>query len=383
MKEFAQGCPSGHAHGVLWRKRDETAPIFEKLHNLEEVTQEEQDTILSLADSVVSTSLSAERLCEDFPSLSPGRAEVIVRFAARCQQHVCGQACAIGKRTDGCQKHFPRLPSDMTILTSPPSLLLTRYEAKRLVSECEKVKVNVRQVLTDLKHGGQLRNTSLVQVLRLALGDPIENDEDGSIVWSHGRFPACEILREWENKLRTEGREHASLLAVYYASLSTSTWNVEGHLVYQLLLKRKVAECFTVDYNPFVLEAMGSNMELSLVMFTPHNLVRYITKEQDVAFSVTRSRKTLIRDGVDPSLENVLKVIDGARKLSQPEAFYRVDNSLSLSETNLRAESVCSDFPVNRPLHLIPDQSGQVFNGIPGRFRHVPDIFSNYVHANR
>ena len=234
-----------------------------------------------------------------------------------------------------------------------------------------------------LKHGGQLRNTSLVQVLRLALGDPIENDEDWSIVWSHGRFPAFEILREWENKLRTEGREHASLLAVYYASLSTSTWSVEGHLVYQLLLKRKVAECFTVDYNPFVLEAMGSNMELSLVMFTPHNLVRYITKEQDVAFSVTRSRKTLIRDGVDPSLENVLKVIDGARKLSQPEAFYRVDNSLSLSETNLRAESVCSDFPVNRPLHLIPDQSGQVFNGIPGRFRHVPDIFSNYVHANR
>ena len=86
----------------------------------------------------------------------------------------------------------------------------------------------------------------------------------------------------WKNKLRTEGSEHASLLALYYASLLTSTWRVKGDLVYQLLLKRKVAECFTVDYNPFVLEAMGSNMELSLVMFTPHNLVRYITKEQDV-----------------------------------------------------------------------------------------------------
>ena len=383
VKEFAKGCPSGHAHGVLWRKRDETTPIFQKLHDLDEVTQVEMDRIVSLADSVVTTCLSADRLIQDFASLSPERCQLIVGYAARYQQHVCSDVCAIGKTTDGCQKHFPRLPSELTILTSPQYVLMTHDEAKWLVKECEKVKVNVRQVLTNLKHGGQLRDTTLVQVLRLALGEPLENFEDGSIVWLHGRFPVCEILRRWENKFRTDGSEHALLLGIYYASLSTSTWRVGGDLVYQLLLKREVAECFTVDYNPFVLEAMGSNMEFSLVVFTPHNLIRYITKEQDVAFSITKSMKELSENGEDQSLENVLKVIDRARKLSQPEAFYRVDNSLSLSETNLPAESICSDFPINRPLHLIPDQRGQVFNGIPGRYRHVPDMFSNYVHANR
>ena len=67
-----------------------------------------------------------------------------------------------------------------------------------------------------------------------------------------------------------------------------------GDLVYQLLERivvHREAFCTFSFYNPFMLEVMGSNVEFSLVVFAPQNLVRYITKEQNVAFSVTRSVK--------------------------------------------------------------------------------------------
>ena len=382
VKEFAQGCPSGHAHGVAWRKHDGLAAVFEKLHGNETVTGVERDRIVLLADSVVSASLSADRLREKFVGLSPERADVIVGYAAQYQRHECGVRCEIDKKTDGCQKHFPRLPTEMTILTSPPSPLLTKGEKKVLVDACEKVKVKVRGVLVSLGAEGRLANTSLVQVLSVALGNPVRN-QDGSVLWSDKRFPACDILRTWIDKFTTDGSDHVLLLSVYYASLSTSTWHVDMDLSYQLLVARNVDECFTVDYNPFILEAMGSNMEFSLVVFTPGNLVHYVTKEEHKAFGITGSKRRLVRDGEIPSLENVLKEINGRRELSQAEAFYRVDNSLFLTETNLKAVSVDCDLPHERLLRLIPDQNGQLFRGLTGRFREVPDLFSNYLHANR
>ena len=118
-----------------------------------------------------------------------------------------------------------------------------------------------------------------------------------------------------------------------------------------------------MDYNPFILEVMGSNMEFSLVVFTPGNLIRYVTKEQDVAFSITRSKKKLVRNGDDPSLGNVLQEINGRRKLSQAEAFYRVDNSLCLTETNMKAVSVDADLPHERL--LVGLEGGLEGNAVP------------------
>ena len=178
-------------------------------------------------------------------------------------------------------------------------------------------------------------------------------------------------------------KKHRLRLSIYYTALSTSTWRVEGMLVHQLTMKRKVAESLVVDYNPFMLEAMESNMELRLIVHTPIKVVEYITKEQNVAFGIKKSVEHLLRHEEDPSIHNVLRLINDARHLSLPEAFYRVDNSLYLSETNLTSFAVDADLPSKRRLHLIPDTNGRVFEGLPGRFREVVDLFSNYVHANR
>ena len=41
-----------HLQGVAWRKHDETAAIFQKLHERETVTGVERERIVRLADSV-------------------------------------------------------------------------------------------------------------------------------------------------------------------------------------------------------------------------------------------------------------------------------------------------------------------------------------------
>ena len=48
-------------------------------------------------------------------------------------------------------------------------------------------------------------------------------------------------------------------------------------MVYQLVLRRTVAEAYVVDYIPYLLEAMQSNMEVRIVTHTPHLLIDYVT----------------------------------------------------------------------------------------------------------
>ena len=72
--------------------------------------------------------------------------------------------------------------------------------------------------------------------------------------------------------------------------------------------------------------------------------------------------ENLLREGEDASLENVLEAIGEKRKLSLAEAFYRVDNSLILTETNMPADSVDPNLPQRRRgRHFIPDPNGRFF----------------------
>ena len=289
----------------------------------------------------------------------------------------------MNKKTDGCGKHFPRLPCDWTILSSPPPQCLSQIQADNLVAECVKVKINVRKVLDDLYDTGHLDDVMLVDVLQLALGDPELYWGEEAIAWSNGKFPICDIFKSWRDKLRRIGGDHVLLFSLYYTALTISTWRVDGRLVCQLLVKRKVCECFTVDYNPFLLEEMASNMELSLVVFTPKKLLNYITKEQKAAFSITEAVREVIENGEDSTLENVLKVINSSRTLSLAEAFYRVDTSLFLTESNMPVLHIDSDLPHKRKRFFIKSPEGpDVLPGCRGRYRELSELFDDYV-ANR
>ena len=48
-----------------------------------------------------------------------------------------------------------------------------------------------------------------------------------------------------------------------------------------MVLKRSVIAAYVVDYNPFCLEAMRSNMSMALVTHTPEKVIEIITKSQN------------------------------------------------------------------------------------------------------
>ena len=266
-------------------------------------------------------------------------------------------------------------------MTSPPPLSLLPNEMHNFVKQCEMVKINVRLVLKDLRD--RLDKVALVDVLQLALGDPTAYTDDNGIIWKCGLFPICETFVSWRNKFRSEGYDHVLLLSIYYTALSTSTWRVGGRLVYQLQLKREVKKSFTVDYNPILLESMQSNMELSLVVFTPQKVIKYITKEQKTAFGMNKARKELVDTFQDPSLENILRVFNESRMLSLAEAFYRVDSSLSLSESNMPVYTVDTDLPHKRKRFFVKYEGGpDTLPGCHGFYREVPEMLDDYM-ANR
>ena len=186
--------------------------------------------------------------------------------------------------SDGCLYKFPRLPTEHTIICSPISSSMEVNAAWYLASQCRKVKMNVRAVLKKLKETGELHHTSIAEVLQEALGhvDDEGPDEEGRYRFNNcGLFPPCTRLAKSIRVMQETGHPYPVLFAIYSTALSTATWHVEGELVYQVVLQRSVGESYTVDYNPYLLECMKSNMEVRYVTHTPHLLINYVTKAEN------------------------------------------------------------------------------------------------------
>ena len=383
IKEFGDFSGWAHVHGVGWRHHsDSTDSVFKKLHNGLPINESDMHHLIHLADSILTVRLSALQLSTDFPELSAQRAEEIVELAATHQIHDCSVGkCEIVNDSDGCLYHFPRLPSDHTIIVSPPHFGIDAEEAKYLVDQSMAVKKAVREVLTELGETGQLDGVNLIDVLLRSLGDidGMEPTPEGCYIWLHGIFPPSLTLNDWLQRIRNNQDTHVALLAVYYTALSTSTWHVEKSLVNQLVLRREVAESYVTDYNPFCLEAMRSNMELSLVLHTPKKCIEYMTKAQKHPSSHRNVVNRLKEMGEAASLENILKRMSDLREVSLSEAFFRIDDSLSLSETNAQVVFVNTNFPENRSRNYIRVPEGGIM--LPdrvGQYITAPDFLDNY-----
>ena len=124
---------------------------------------------MNFANSILTARLSAPFLSLAFPDLEGVRSEDIVCLAAKLQVHNCSNKCAMDKTTDGCKDHFPRLPTQRTLIASPPDPGMDEEAANYLISQCISVKMAVRSVLNKLKKEGRLDTVSLEDVLLEAL----------------------------------------------------------------------------------------------------------------------------------------------------------------------------------------------------------------------
>ena len=367
LKEFGSGGGLAHAHGLVWQEDSQAKRGILKMQRGESVNRLEEDAVCHLVNTTVTASLNAENLAADFPDLDYGRCIDIVGLAKRVQSHSCGEKCVMQNDSDGCLYHFPRLPTETPLVCSPIESTMDENEAWYIESQCRNIKVNVRAVLKELDKNGELQNTTLTDVLLQALGlvDDLGPDEAGWYRFNDGGlFPQCPRLLGWIQILESAGHPYPIMYALYNTALCTATWYVEGELVYQLVLKREVSEAYTVDYNPYLLEGMRSNMEVRYVTHTPHLLINYVTKAENKP-NIERVIDDIKNAGGPVNGARVASHAQDYRKVSLPEAFFRIDTRLSLSNTNVQVNFVNTKFPHLRGSMYKQSHGGQI--QLPGR----------------
>ena len=315
----------------------------------------------------------------DFPEIDVSRAEDISSLAKRVQGHTCTDSCSMDNKSDGCSQHFPRLPSMKTIICSKLDPGIEEEEADYLVLCAREIKISVRQTLEGLKVHGQLEFTTLLDVLLQSLGDLDSNDaqENGYYLLKNGVFPKCREVQDWIQYFTDEDASNPILLAVYHTAISIPTWKVDRVTVSQIVLKRSVNAAYVVDYNPFCLEAMRSNMSMALVTHTPEKVIEYITKSQNQNDSGIVS--FLEQKAPSNCREQLVERAKCHRKVSLNEACYRIDNSLKLSETNIEVSFINIKFPEDRCSSFSRTVTGGFqLPGREGRFKKNLDILDKY-----
>ena len=367
VKEFGSGGGLAHTHGLVWQKDSQGKQALLKMQHGEPVSMLEEEAVCHLVNTTVTASIVAENLAADFPDLDDKRSRDIAELAARVQSHNCGEKCIMQNDSDGCLYHFPRLPTETTLICSPVGSTMDEYEAWYLQKQCRSIKTNVRDVLKELYKNDELQNTTLTQVLLQALGpvDDLGTDEAGWYKIKDGSsFPMCERVANWIQILQGTGHPFPIMYALYNTALCTATWFVEGELVYQLVLKRAVGEAYTVDYNPYLMEGMRSNMEARYVIHTPHLLLNYVTKSENKP-NIETLINNIKRTGGPVTGASIASIAQDYRKVSLPEAFFRIDTRLTLVNTNIQVVYVNTKFPHLRGLMYKPSSEGHI--SLPGR----------------
>ena len=379
IKEFAEITGKTHAHGVGWLPNKDLSLIFGKLHQGEFILKSERQKLINFADTILTSQTSPEGISNQFWDINDQRAEDISCLAKKEQVHVCSGKCDTGNISDGCLYHFPRLPSIETILSSFLDPGIETEEAKFLISCSKDIKMAVRNTLKEYKNNDQLGYVGLTEILIKSLGDIDANDntQDGTYLLKTGVFPDCRELQDFLVRFVNNGSDHPLLYAVYHTALSIATWKVESNLVSQVILKRAPKDSYVMDYNPYCLEAIRSNMAMELVTHTPLKVIDYMTKAKDIENS---SHLPFIEQKAPSKCrKQIIERVRNHRKVSANEAFYRIDNTLRLSETNADVLFVNVKFPEHRFSTLFKvNEEGFKIPGKDGLFMKNKDVLDKY-----
>ena len=387
IKEFGDLSGWVHCHGVAWQKNSLTKSAILKAQEGEEpLSSSDKTTITDYAESILSVSISPYNLSKKFGSLNGQRAESISRLADELQEHFCTWKCAFEKGKEGCRHYFPRLPSEYTLIAATTLRTPDPVEEEirnYFLGECAKIKEAVASEIKKTSRAA-LRTTTLLQLLLKALGD-VDNSlpTEGCYRWKGGIFPSPVFhveYRHWIEKISSEhphGDEHKYLFSIYYTALSTATRRKDQKEINELVMERDVKEAYVATYNPYLLEAMKSNMEVTLVLHTPDSVLHYITKSSKPPKSQSETSRKLNDGSVSQATKNR---IEAMREVSEAEAFFRLDPELTLRETNMPVEWINTALPNKRTGSFIKaeDEDGISLPGKTGQYVKTLSFIDKY-----
>ena len=106
-------------------------------------------------------------------------------------------------------------------------------------------------------------------------------------------------------------------------------------------------------YNPWCLERMKSNMSIQLITHTPDKVRCYMTKGGNDKEGMNRDKseniilKTLM-DCDTADAHRLAKRVENMTEVCHPEAFFRLDPSMHMADTNVKVEWMDVSFPDKR-----------------------------------
>jgi hypothetical protein len=330
-----------HVHAVGWRPfESDLANLLTRLQagEVAGLTKAELRPVEDLGFSAITVSLQPAILYQQFSELTEEQADKVARLATRLQWHYCTSSCTTNvPEGQECYHYFPRLPSLLpAVVARPPDPVHGEEWAKKQLLATETVHCKVQQWLREertaiqARAGQEDRVAALVCLLRQVAAPP-QPLSSGGWSWADVEF-LPDPDRKWDRLsiqlMQLFGSSHRDnvLLTAYHASLS-----IRRHARY--LPRRLVSEAWVNGFNPWVLLACQSNVDVNLVLHTPTSVYSYVGKGTRQV-SLNSAISELERRGrpedlaAAKCLQTALE--EGMREVPIMEAIYRADSRLSL-----------------------------------------------------
>ena len=325
-----------HSHGLAYQEEDPgPASLSSLLGRLQQgeggLTWEERERVVELGRSAITVTTSARDLSQQFQTLTEEDVQFVVAQARSRQQHYCSHHCFSSSHNEQtCGQYFPRLPSLLPLVAMRPALETEEQRAR--LEALETIAKRVQGLLRGLARPLQPLEepdpaTSLLLFLQ-EVADPPALLPGGGYTWAGVTFPPSQELEHLRQECETlaNSPEAVDLLVVYHASLLS-----RRHAKY--LPPRRVEECWGVNYNPWLLKAARSNVEVEIVTHTPKSLYSYMTKGATSQTILQTADEVDSRGGRrmgDMAGQLRLAVEEGWREVSLTEAFFLLDRDLRL-----------------------------------------------------
>ena len=323
-----------HHHGVGWARNlpTDVVRLMERLQqeDASELSCEDLEPVLVVAKAAVTVSTRAEDIMQQFPKLNHARAAEVGRLALLHQHHSCTSLCKSSEFAGQlCNKFFPQLPSLFCLVARTPFL---NKEGQKKVEDMYAIHVKIQQQLRN--HSivpGQNNTATLVTLLETVADPPQPLPNDEGFTWQGVVFPNGPVLHNMHQRCLQYGRSprEVHLLSLYHMSLLT-----RRHAKYYPV--RSVSEAYIAKFNPIILLATQSNIEVDIITHTPHTWFYYMTKSGESQTSLRSSQRELVSRGENDNAVRLGEMLTAKkREVTLGEAFFLLDPQLSLTSSNV------------------------------------------------
>ena len=277
------------------------ATSLRKMHNGEEITEEDIEVVVAFVDTFSTVSLH--------PALV---GPIVAAIAYSVNQHHHTKTCR--KYQTKCRFKFPKLPSYRTLIARPPGKDTSNEEKKILEAQHEKVLKKVKEVLEDKE---------IVDSIISQYPKESEKTADEAI---QGRNKRIDAILERAGLNSTEGRSS------YEAALS---YNSSG---YSVVLARDIDELNVNSYNPEITQAWNGNTDFQFC-FDLYAIITYITEyfvKDDSG--VVKNLVNTMNANEDTDLKDKMKLLMNTwiknRQMGEAEAVYRLTKEFHFKESD-------------------------------------------------